>query len=57
MDEFDVMIFDIFYKWTPESVVDYTRIRAEDEVHAYEKFLRAYPGVEIVNVVCRGAAF
>lgn len=53
----ELMIFDVFYKWNPESEVDYTRLRAEDEDHAYEKFLRSYPNMEVVSIECRGSAF
>lgn len=59
MDEVELMIFDVFYDEVDSelSYGDYMRVRAEDEEHAKEKFVRSFPHLQIREVECRGYAF
>lgn len=57
--EVELMIFDVVSRAADNDfvAVDCSRVRAEDEDHAREKFLSRYPDHEIIEIECRGSAF
>lgn len=48
--DYELNNYNVYYKYEDTGSTYYTRISAEDEDHAREKFKRDYPHVEITEV-------